>query len=277
MRFSVVTVLLIACTTFALVSVAYGEQAEKQLYDQALDIAEKEVPGLVLSEPALGAKFDTPEKLKAFVKENLGPSAEWTWDSSPANLIVIRKAGSWYQPSALESPYDDLFLVVFRDRVVSFAHGNCEGTIDRFYVEYFGYTKYKDPTVGKTMTPALGPGCYRFKVGYHSDYKALRVTNMRFERLGLPSQRLNGKFGKYQVGGVNIHKGGSTWNWSIGCLTLHYTSFSKFIDHFVMNKWGRLYVVGDWDGEARAPSKPKETTRRPVKRWNEHQRKALGE
>jgi hypothetical protein len=48
---------------------------------------------------------------------------------------------------------------------------------------------------------------------------------------------------------VNVHKGGSTWNWSVGCLTVHYARYQAFIDLFAMGTWGRLYLLGDWDGE----------------------------
>ena len=52
------------------------------------------------------------------------------------------------------------------------------------------------------------------------------------------------------MGAVNVHKGGSSWNWSVGCMTIHYSRYASFIGHFAPGRRGRIYVVGDWDGEA---------------------------
>lgn len=244
-------------------------ETDRGFVDQVAHPGEAEDADLVLADPPVPAEYDTPEKVRDHVAAALGADAEWTWDSSAANLVVVRKAGSGYHPAPLESPYDDLFLVVTRDRVLAFAHGNAEGTVVRAQVERYGYTQYVDAAVGQTMTPALAPGCYRFLVGLHAgEYEALRVTDMQYERVGLPSQRRNGKFGKYEVGGVNVHKGGSTWNWSVGCLTLHYASYAKFIALFTQGEWGRLYLLGDWNAPAE---------RRPVPEWTGHREDSVGE
>ncbi len=215
--------------------------------DQVIDPEEVEDPNLVLEE-FHDAAFSTPAQVSAYVQAQLGvafePSAE-----SP-NLVVVRNAGSGYRPEPKEAAYDDLFLVVTSTKVVQFTHGNAEGTEHRAMVQKYGYNQHVDPNLGMAMTPALAPGPYQFVVGKHQDkYKALRVHALDGARDGLPSQRRNGKRGPFIVGAVNIHKGGSDWIWSVGCLTLHYSRYEEFIALFPMGKWGKLYLIGDWDGE----------------------------
>jgi len=217
--------------------------------DQVADPGEQQVPGFVLFEPLDKPQFSTPEQVIDYVHEELGPDVVWEWSSCAANVVVVRNAGAWYQPSDAEASYDDLFLLVFRDKVLQFSYGNAEGTEHRTYVKKYGYDQYVDPNVGRSMTPALGPGQYKVKVDLHqSSYKALQVYDWEYNRFGLPSQRLNGKYNRWDVGAVNVHKGGSDWNWSVGCLTIHYARWDSFIKHFDMGQWGRLYVVGDWNG-----------------------------
>jgi hypothetical protein len=227
---------------------------DRVLTDQISDPEEIERSDIDLEE-RLDAAFSTPEKVMAYVEENL--EHPWEWSGAEPNLVVVRNAGSGYRPTPGEAAYDDLFLVVTPTRVRQYSYGNAEGTELRARVIKHGYNRYVDPKIGKAMTPALAPGRYRFLVGKHRDqYKALRVTSWDYERMGLPSQRRNGRRGPYDVGAVNVHKGGSSWNWSVGCFTIHYSKWAGFIDNFTMGKWGRMYVIGDWDGSApaRAPS-----------------------
>lgn len=219
---------------------------EPALTDQVDDPGELERPDVDLEE-ASDASFATPEQVAEYVQEQLGVT--WEFSGDAPNVVVVRNAGSGYRPSPSEAAYDDLFLVVTPTRVRQFSYGNAEGTEHRSRVKQYGYDRYVDPKIGKAMTPALAPGRYRFLVGKHRDqYKALRVTSWDYERMGLPSQRRNGRRGPYDVGAVNVHKGGSSWNWSVGCLTIHYSRWESFIGNFTMGKWGRMYVVGDWDG-----------------------------
>ena len=218
-----------------------------QHIEQVADPEEEEDPHFILIEPLSKPEFSKPEQVIDFVHSAL--DVQWEWSGKAPNVVVVRNAGSHYKPNANEASYDDLILIVKRDEVIHFAYGNAEGTEHRTYVNKYGYTKYTDPAIGKTMTPALDAGQYRFKVALHSgSYKALHLYSWDFERFGLPSQRRNGRYGKYEVGAVNLHKGGSTWNWSIGCLTIHYARWDKFIKHFEMGSWGRLYLVGQWNG-----------------------------
>lgn len=214
--------------------------------DQVADPGESEDPELHLEEhPNLA--FTTPEQVVSYVQDTL--EQPWEWSADSPNLVVVRNAGAGYRPGPGEAAYDDLFLVVTPTRVVQFTYGNAEGTEHRTYVKKYGYDRFADPEAGKGMTPALAPGRYRFLVGKHRDqYKALRVTTWDYQRDGLPSQRRNGKRGAFAVGAVNVHKGGSTWNWSVGCLTVHYSRYQDFIDRFRMGTWGSMYVLGDWDG-----------------------------
>jgi len=216
--------------------------------DQVADPEELERQDLELEERP-DASFATPEQVIDHVQGELGEP--WEWSGEVPNLVVIRNAGAGYRPSPSEAAYDDLFLVVTPSQVTQYSYGNAEGTEHPTYVRKYGYDRYVDPNIGKAMTPALAPGRYRFLVGKHRDqYKALRVHSWDWERMGLPSQRRNGKRGPYDVGAVNVHKGGSSWNWSVGCFTIHYSRYQSFIDQFPWAKWGRLYVVGDWDGGA---------------------------
>ena len=222
-----------------------AEQAEQA--DQVLDPKEAEDPDLILFSLSPKPEFGTPERVVEFVHQELG--LEWEWTPKVPNVVVIRNAGSGYEPSSQEAAYDDLILIVTPSRVLHFAYGNAEGTEHRSYVRRYGYDKYVDQSIGKAMTPALDSGRYRFKVALHAGkYKALHLYSWDWERFGLPSQRRNGKYGKYEVGAVNLHKGGSVWNWSVGCLTIHYARYSQFIEQFEMGAWGRLYLVGEWDG-----------------------------
>lgn len=219
--------------------------------DQVDDPGELEDATLQLEE-AFDAGLSTPEAVAAYVEAELDEA--WEWDDDAPNLVVVRNAGSGYRPSPGEAAYDDLFLVVSRSAVHQFSHGNAEGTEHATYVKKYGYDRYVDPNLGKAMTPALAPGRFRFLVGKHQDkYKALRLTTMDYQRDGLPSQRRNGKRGVFAVGAVNVHKGGESWNWSVGCLTLHYARYQAFIDLFPMGAWGHVYVVGDWDGGRARP------------------------
>lgn len=214
--------------------------------DQVADPGEAERADLVLEE-RVDPSFATPEAVAGYVQEQLGVPYEWS-EAAP-NLVVVRNAGSGYRPDPAEAAYDDLFLVVTRTAVHTFTHGNAEGTEHRTYVKKYGYDRYVDPVLQKAVTPALAPGSYRFLVGKHQDsYKALRVHSLDYARDPLPSQRMNGRRGAPVVGAVNVHKGGSTWNWSVGCLTVHYARYQAFIDLFPMGSWGRFYLLGDWDG-----------------------------
>ena len=215
--------------------------------DQVDDPEEVEDPNFILIEPLSKPELSKPEQVIDFVHASLG--VEWEWSEKAPNVVVVRNAGVGYQPSSSEAAYDDLILVVTRDNVYQFAYANAEGTEHRTYVNKYGYNKYVDSAVGKAMTPALDAGRYKFKVALHSgQYKALHVYSWDWERFGLDSQRRNGKYGKYEVGAVNVHKGGSTWNWSVGCLTIHYARWDNFIKHFDMNAAGRMYLIGQWNG-----------------------------
>lgn len=222
--------------------------------DQVADPGERERPDVDLQERRDPA-FSTPDDVIAYVEEEL--EHPWEWSGGAPNLVVVRNAGSGYRPTPGEAAYDDLFLVVTPTQVRQYSHGNAEGTELRSRVKQYGYDRYVDPEIGRSMTPALAPGRYRFLVGKHRDkYKALRVTSWDYERMGLPSQRRNGRRGPYDVGAVNVHKGGTSWTWSVGCFTIHYSKWEGFIGNFTMGDWGRMYVIGDWDGShpRRAPA-----------------------
>ncbi|MBU1238790.1 hypothetical protein KKF84_02130 [Myxococcota bacterium] len=225
--------------------------------DQFYDQVDHERPPSA-SEPITSNKlyyFESKTQVINFVEAELGIT--WEWSDNPSNLVVVRKAGSGYKPGAEEQAYDDLFIVVDRDTdtIHHFSRGSAEGTIVASRKSQYGYTNYRDPHTGNYETPALSPGQYRFKVDYHKgQYKALWVYNWNYDRLGLPTQRLAGNDGDYYVGGVNVHKGGDTWNYSVGCLTQHYSYWDEFISHFDMGKWGRVYVVGDYNGSFQEPS-----------------------
>lgn len=219
---------------------------DARLADQVQDPGEAEQPDLELTE-RVDPAFSTPDQVAAYVRQTLGQP--WAFTGDTPNVVVVRNAGSGYRPSPSEAAYDDLFLVVTPTRVVQYSYGNAEGTEHRSYVKKYGYDRYVDPNLGRAMTPALAPGRYRFLVGKHRDqYKALRLTSWDYDRNGLPSQRRNGRRGPFDVGAVNLHKGGSSWNWSVGCLTIHYSKYQDFIDRFPWGQWGQIYVIGDWDG-----------------------------
>jgi len=233
-----------------------GELADSEMYDFYDQVDHGATPDT--SEPVTSTKlyyFQSKAQVIAFVEAQLGVT--WEWSDNPANLVIVRKAGAGYKPGAEEQAYDDLFIVVDRDQdnIHHFSRGNAEGTNVYSRKVQYGYTSYRDPHTGDYETPALAPGQYRFKVDLHrGQYKALWVYTWDYDRLGLPTQRLAGNDGDYYVGGVNVHKGGDTWNYSVGCLTQHYSYWDEFISHFDMGKWGRVYLVGDYNGSFQEPS-----------------------
>lgn len=235
-------------TLFALL-IFVGSSLAQPMGDQIKDPGEVENLDLVLAKPAPLPEFSSPAKVIDYVHKSLGAAVTWEWSDSPANVVIVRNAGIGFEPNSQEASYDDLFLLVFKDKVLQFHYGNAEGTEHPTYVQTYGYDKHVDPITLKAGTPALDEGAYRYKVALHqSSYKALHVYDWQYNRMGLPSQRLNGKYNRWDVGAVNVHKGGSLWNWSVGCLTIHYGSWDRFIEHFTMGQWGRLYVIGWWSG-----------------------------
>jgi len=199
-----------------------------------------------IDDPGKGV-FDTPSSVIEYVLRQL-PGVTWEWSTTGVNVVVVRKQGSSYDPGGGgEASYDDLILAVSRDRVWAYGRGNAEGTENDARRRSYGYVNASDPYLGRPVTPALAPGAYRIKVDYHlGQYRALFVYGWDYAREGLKSQRFNGKYAKWQVGGVNLHYGGDAWNYSVGCLTLHYSQWDSFIAKFpTEGAWGRLYLVGD--------------------------------
>lgn len=196
--------------------------------------------------------FNNTQEVINYVESKLG-SGTWEWNTSGANFVVIRGAGAGYKPSSSEHSYDDLFVVACSNGAVyEYTYGNSEGTTNSYYVNKYGYNKYIDPNEHTYCTPALAPGKYKFKVGTHPStggYKALNVYSYSNSRYNLTTQRRSGKYGNYFVSGVNVHKGGNSWNYSVGCITLHYSQYTSFIGKFTSGKWGRFYLIGDYNSK----------------------------
>lgn len=197
------------------------------------------------------------KEVSQFVELKLGVGF-WEWASSDANLVVVRGAGSNYKPSD-EHAYDDLFIVVMKDGTIfNYTRGNSEGTTSTKFVNDLKYNIYKDPKTNKYSTPALPEGRYRFSVGSHpmrGGYKALNVFSYNNLRT-YPSELWNSKHGKNVVSGVNVHKGGNSWNWSTGCLTVHQSQYNDFISKFTSGNKGMLYIIGSAHSKYSSSSKP---------------------
>ncbi len=191
--------------------------------------------------------LNTENAVKTYVESVLG-SGKWEYSTAGnVNLVIIRGGGSGAAPSS-DYPYDDLFIVVNKGGTVKhYKDGNAEGTRNSTYVSSYGYTKYKDSLFNQYCTGQLAQGRYKFKVGTHSGYKALNVMDYATESQStlLPSLTVNGSTGALSMNGIDVHKGGETWNYSTGCLTVREsTQWSNFISNFTSGDWGRLYIIG---------------------------------
>jgi len=96
----------------------------------------------------------------------------------------------------------------------------------------------------------LANGEYYGIVGLHrGKYKAILILNRQppdgikwEETIGSEYRKLPSIYpnhlhrDRYEVNDVNIHRGGDTWDYSEGCITIHYTLYDTFIKHFRMNE-----------------------------------------
>jgi len=109
----------------------------------------------------------------------------------------------------------------------------------------------------------LHNGTYRFIKGMHrGKYEGLMLfdcdekelpsiktyKDLTLKQRTLPSSIINPNHKKMIITYVNIHKGGLTWDYSHGCLTiltdrLIYNYYKDFIELFKMNEMGLIHIL----------------------------------
>ena len=129
-----------------------------------------------------------------------------------------------------EHDYDDMLLVL-----------DSEGNLGAFYqINFEGSTLKGDVNIGGEKTtldgtnPSILDGNFTLNTVKHgsTEYDALSLDNNASIPTG-PGVNLNyPKRNPPYAEGVHIHKGGSDWTWSEGCITVFSKQWDRFINYF---------------------------------------------
>ena len=104
-----------------------------------------------------------------------------------------------------------------------------------------------DPNKEGLQKVEINEGNYYGIVGKHKNkYKAILILNQipkmqnwvmvtEKEQI-IPTVEINKNWNKKIAKFIRIHKGGDNWDWSEGCITIHYLDYEGFIKHFEMNE-----------------------------------------
>jgi RHS repeat-associated protein len=149
-------------------------------------------------------------------------------------LFGLRGWGTGYISPLMEfrgeSPYNDAFVVATSDGRVGFIDtANFEGSTAKFIDD--------EGRVHDGLNPSIADGVYSINYGYHKGYPALWVNNNNQVDIQ-QRENPNPPAGRDYMDYCHIHIGGDGWNWSEGCLTVHYSQWSNFMSYFNSNPKG---------------------------------------
>ena len=139
-----------------------------------------------------------------------------------------------------EHPYDDMLLVLDeKGNLGAFSEVNFEGSSAKGY--------YYSKKLGRTVTldgtnPAILDGVYDLHTRIHSGYDALTINDDGRVPTGPGSNPNYPERNPPYAVGVHIHKGGSDWNWSEGCITVYSKHWDRFMSYFPKDQKEHTWV-----------------------------------
>ncbi|MCL6592296.1 MAG: hypothetical protein K6U80_20415, partial [Firmicutes bacterium] len=124
-----------------------------------------------------------------------------------------------------KNTYDDMLIVIGTDGAMDvISRANFEGTT--------ATGSYTGGTLNDKGYPAIANGIYELQSSVHlGTYNDVILTsNGGYD---IPTIGQNPQTGKFTARGIEIHRGGSDWNWSKGCITIYAPSSDK-------SRWNRF-------------------------------------
>ena len=141
-----------------------------------------------------------------------------------------------------ENPYDDMLVVLKGNRIYAFAEVNFEGSTAKGEVYY--RQRQPDGSIVRVPrqldgeNPTIKSGTYTLNATLHnSSYYALSLENNG----RVPTNGQNPRWPDRQppyADFIHIHRGGTDWNWSEGCITMTDPGWTRFINLFPRVKLG---------------------------------------
>ncbi|MCL6592310.1 MAG: hypothetical protein K6U80_20495, partial [Firmicutes bacterium] len=181
---------------------------------------------------------DRARYFEGYVKEKY----KFFWDyCSGANGTTILGLRGWgigggISQNAInhgEHDYNDMLVVLTDGKIGVFSRVNFEGTTYKGNVTVNGKAEYKTGEY-----PNIADGSYDVNLGWHKKkYAALWVNNnleVSIQQLWNPAHK-----NKHYMENCHIHRGGSEWTWSEGCITIwdptNTSDWGRFISYFPSN------------------------------------------